>query len=300
MTEDPVATLTALGFTTVEAKIYTYLVQNSPATGYRISKALGMPLSNTYKAVEALQSRGALLAVGEPRSYRSVPVEELLNRMEREFLQRRAEAKDALANLEKDSTDPGVYQLHTHAQVLERAHTMLAQATQVAMLDLFPTMVEALRDAIEAAATRGVLVGVVVYQPTSLRGVEVVLDPQGENVLKRWPGDWLNVAVDGAQLLVAFLKPGGEGIYQAVWSNSPYVSWVYHSLQAWALTGPALEQQILEGASLEQLQASTRHFRRFHALESPGYLTVMRTIERIADTNTNSHKHLQGDTSDAS
>jgi sugar-specific transcriptional regulator TrmB len=283
MTEQPVQKLMALGFTEVESEIYTFLLRESPATGYRIAQALGKPLSNTYKAAEALQVKGAVLVEeGDPRCYSAVPADELLARMEREFLRSRAEAAEALAGLGRASADVGVYQFQSRAQVLERCHTMLERCEQVALLDLFPEPLAELRGAIERAAARGVLVGVVAYQPAELAGVEVVVDPAGAQVLRRWPGQWLNLVTDGAECMLAFLESGGTGLYQAIWSGSPYLAWVYHSMQAWALTGPALERQILAGVPLPQLQESVSHYRRFHAIEAAGYQNLIRSLQPAA------------------
>ncbi len=40
--------LIALGFSGLEAAIYVHLLENSPATGYQISKAIEKPNANTY------------------------------------------------------------------------------------------------------------------------------------------------------------------------------------------------------------------------------------------------------------
>jgi len=292
MVNQSIQTLTALGFTTVEAKIYTFLLQESPVTGYRIAQSLKMPLSNTYKAVEALQGKGAVLVEeGEPRSYRAVPVEELLSRLEREFHRSRAAATQALSGIGRESPDPGVYQLQSRAQVLERCRAMLERCKEVALLDLFPEPLEELRDAIEQAAARGALVGVVAYQPAELAGVQVVVDPQGARTLQRWPGQWLNLVIDGSECLMAFLESEGSGLYQAIWSSSAYLSWVVHCMQAWALSGPALEKQILEGTDLTQLQESVRHFRRYHALEASGYQILMQSLRPSGPPSTRKRKN---------
>jgi predicted transcriptional regulator len=281
--EPSVQKLVALGFTVAEAETYIFLLKEGRATGYRIAQSLGKPLSNTYKAAESLQARGAVIVEeGEPRCYRAAPANELLNRMEREFLKIRAEAAQALAGIERATPDPGVYQLQTRAQVLERCYTMLEGCRQVALLDLFPEPLAELREVIERTAARGVLVGVVAYQPAALAGVEVVVDPAGPNVLQRWPGQWLNLVADGAECLMAFLASDGDGLFQAIWSGSAYLAWVVHSMQAWALAGPALERQILNGASLAQLQESAQFYRRFHALEAAGYQNLMRSLQSAA------------------
>lgn len=285
MIEQPVQTLIALGFTATEAEAYTFLLKAASATGYRIAQSLGKPLSNTYKAVESLRAKGAVLVEeGDPRSYRAVPADELLSRLEREFLKRRTEAAQALADLGREAPAPGVYQLHSREQVLERSRAMLERSREAALLDLFPEPLETLRGAIESAAARGVLVGVVAYQPTEIAGANVVVDPQGARVLQRWPGQWLNLVVDGAECLMAFLETGGDRLYQAIWSGSAYLSWVIHSMQAWALTGPALERQILDGVPLAQLQESVAFYRRFHTTEAAGYQILMQSLRPSTQT----------------
>jgi hypothetical protein len=45
---EPSKALMALGFTELEARIYTFLLQESPATGYRIAQAIQKPVANTW------------------------------------------------------------------------------------------------------------------------------------------------------------------------------------------------------------------------------------------------------------
>ena len=85
-----IQTLIDLGFTNLEAEIYTFLLQESPATGYRIAQAIGKPAANTYKTVQSLEKKGALLVDdSEKRLCRAVPADELLNRLERQFSERK-------------------------------------------------------------------------------------------------------------------------------------------------------------------------------------------------------------------
>ena len=99
-----------LGFTEIEARVYTFLLQNEPATGYRISHAIGKPTANTYKAVAALEGRGAVqVDEGENRLVRAVPPEELLAGLERRARDRHEAARGVLAELNRDTTDDRVY-----------------------------------------------------------------------------------------------------------------------------------------------------------------------------------------------
>src|SRR5262249_37024015 len=106
MPEDAIPSLTGLGFTELEAEVYIALLRASPATGYRVAQSIGRPVANTYKAIESLQHKGAVLVdEGASRLCRAVPAEELLAQLERTFRRRRQTAADALASLQAPPDD---------------------------------------------------------------------------------------------------------------------------------------------------------------------------------------------------
>ena len=85
--QESVQALQTLGFSALEASIYSFLLTESTATGYRIAQALGKPVANTYKGIQALQAKGAVLVEdGSTRLCRAVPPDELMGQMERAFL----------------------------------------------------------------------------------------------------------------------------------------------------------------------------------------------------------------------
>ena len=81
---ESVEVLSELGFTNLEAEIYAFLLQESPVTGYRIAQAIGKPAANTYKAIQTLELKGAVIVdEGSSRMCRAVSADELLNRLGR-------------------------------------------------------------------------------------------------------------------------------------------------------------------------------------------------------------------------
>jgi HTH-type transcriptional regulator, sugar sensing transcriptional regulator len=54
----PLDSLISLGFTPLEAEVYVCLVQDSPATGYRIAQTVGRPVAGIYKTIESLANKG--------------------------------------------------------------------------------------------------------------------------------------------------------------------------------------------------------------------------------------------------
>ena len=278
--EDCVRALVDLGFTGLEAEVYAALAQHPPMTGYRVAQLLGKPAANVYKAIESLQAKGAVMVEeGANRVCHAVPPEELLGLLERGFRESRERAAAALAELQSVPADDRVYQIRSREQVMERCRRMLDRAERVALLDAFPAPLEELRAEAEAAAARGVTVAVKAYEPTSLREAEVFVHPGGRDVIGRWPGQWVNVVVDGREHLLALLTRDGAGIHQAVWSESPYLSWVYHSAVAGELVLADVERRIGEGASAKELRGVRESYRRIVASDAPGFKELVRRLD---------------------
>ena len=61
MAKDAAKLLVEFGFTDLEAEIYLFLLGSSPTTGYRVAKGIRKPAANTYKALQTLATKGAIL-----------------------------------------------------------------------------------------------------------------------------------------------------------------------------------------------------------------------------------------------
>ncbi|MFN7921481.1 MAG: helix-turn-helix domain-containing protein [Bryobacteraceae bacterium] len=224
--ESPAERLIALGLNRLEAGVYLFLLANPPMTAYRVAKHVGAATANTYKAIESLSRRGAVLVEeGDSRLCRAVPAREFLERLEREFAERTRKTAKALEKLERRSYDERVYKLESVAQMLERARQMLeTRAESVAVVDAFPAVLDKLVPSIEAAASRGVRVLVQAYRPVAIRGASVVVPELGPRALEFWNSEQLNLVIDGRECILALLDRQLTRIFQGLWSNSLYLS----------------------------------------------------------------------------
>lgn len=281
--QESVRHLSTLGFTELEAAVYTFLVESSPATAYRVAQGIGKPVANTYKAVESLQQKGAVL-VDETgtRLCRAVPPAELLAALERTFDTRREAAAQALGRLSPAKSDDGVFSINSAAQVYERCGQMLERAAEVVLLDAFPGVIEKLRPALEAAAARGITVAVQAYSPTDLKGADVIVPCTAGAVLERWPGQWLCLLVDGAEYLFAFLDRDGEKVHQAIWSTSAFLAWVQHSYLSDSLRANLLEGLLEKRAAPEEIAEARERSQKWVAREARGYRELR---ERFGPSN---------------
>lgn len=276
-TNDHIESLVALGLNTLEAEIYSSLLSRSPGTGYGVAKALGKPASNVYKALEALESKGAVVVDdSENRHYRAVPAAEFLCALEREFDRYRTRAAKALESSREQEADTRIYQIRSRRQVLERARRMLAAARRIVLMDVFPTPAEELRSEIEDACGRGVQLIVKTYDAaTELDGPKLVLEPDHENTRRRWPGEWLCVMMDGSEFLYALLAKNGDGVIQAIWSESPTLSWILQSSFSNEIGYTELRSGFERQCTRQELAAIYRSTRSNFVHEAPGYFRLL-------------------------
>ncbi len=218
MSVDSSQILTPFGFTSLESEIYTFLLKESPSTGYKVARDIGKPTANTYKAIESLQAKGAVVVEqGSNRLCRAVPGDELLARLTRDFEWKRASAEMELSKISTASRDEGLYALKSRSQALEKARQMIAKAEHVVLMVAKGEMVSQLREGIVALATRKVPLYLLSDQSPDVRSVKFANlgGPQLND---------LQVVIDAAECMIALFGKGKEDVIQAMWTQSHYIA----------------------------------------------------------------------------
>ncbi len=256
--------LADLGFTNLEAEIYAFLLQESPATGYRIAQAIGKPAANTYKAIQTLEQKGAVIVEdGTSRKCRAISSEELLSRLSREFEKKRASALSSLSSLNNVTVDERIYQIRSKDQVLQRAREMLAVAKQVALASIPSVLVTELADALLEAAASGVDVAIQSDIAVRIEGVESVVWTEEEKGLST-----LQISVDCDEVLMALYDVDGQ-LIQAIWTRSPAVVVAQHQGLASQVCLVSVAERIEEGAGQKRLTRAVSSLRT--VASTPGY-----------------------------
>jgi sugar-specific transcriptional regulator TrmB len=259
---DPIDALTALGLTRLEAAAYAHLLRESAQTGYRVALGIGKPTANTYKALAALEEKGAVVAEGAARRvYRAVPPDELLNALERRFLDHRQSAAAGLAALRVPGDDARIYHLRSADQVVERLRAMLSGCRWLAVLDLAPWVVGRVAGEMEFAAGTGARVMVKTYEPVAIAGVEVVAahEPPTDGPLP------INAVVDGREMVLASGPAGEPRVHRALWSANGDMAWMVHGAIVAELLFTAVERGLEDGLSTDELEDTFEMYRSLRA-----------------------------------
>ena len=119
------------------------------------------------------------------------------------------------------------------------------------------------------------------YDAMEIPGVEILVEPDAHVTFKRWPVQWVNVAIDHSRFLLALLTADGRDVVQAIWSASPFVSYIHHGRLVCEIAYTALRIDFERGASREELLHAFAHTKDYFVMDSPGYARLLRQTAQV-------------------
>ena len=277
--------LTSLGLNQLEAEVYCDLLAQGPGTGYGVGKRLGKATANVYKAVDSLAEKGGVVIEdgGRNRLCRALPADRFLGNLESSYQAKTAQARQVLAGLKLQVTsDDRIYRFESASAVINQAKQMLAACKQIAVLDVFPTVLEVIRPDVLALADQGKQVYVQAYAPADLPNCHLVeVEEQEISFPEIFEGEQLNIVIDGEETLLALLTPDLNRVRQAVWSKSVYLSFLMHV----GLMREHNVQEIMnlpeEEFNFERVNKILAFDDRFSPLGVPGIKTMMSGLSKL-------------------
>ncbi|GIG56931.1 hypothetical protein Lfu02_13030 [Longispora fulva] len=207
--------LTALGFTSQEARVYVALLQQPFATGYELAKSAGLQRANVYQVLSALVDRSVVARVSEdtPARFVAHPPAEVLGRIKRQTAER---ADSLIADLAAVTApqEQAAFTLRDRAAVIDHTVTLVREATRRVAVCVWASDLDWLAGPLRAASEAGRQVVVNVFGDAELDFGDVY---RHESLSRTVGGHLLTVAVDHTTALVAsFDDPAG-----AVFTRNP-------------------------------------------------------------------------------
>jgi sugar-specific transcriptional regulator TrmB len=256
--------LESLGLTPIEALAYAYLVANPSSTGYRVARGIGKPTANVYRALESLGRKGAVLQdrAATP-SFRALAPDDLLARLEQQFMQRKAVAARELATLQPDEGDERLYALKTRDQVISRARIVLVSARRVVMMDGTESLLASLADEIADARSRGVRV--LVRARADSHNAPSPEPEHGDTVADSPPPPGahrsLRMVSDAREVLMAWFPREDERVLEGMWTRSaPHARSTHESLVSERCCF-VIERAMADGLSVDEVEAAFEEWR---------------------------------------
>jgi sugar-specific transcriptional regulator TrmB len=217
--------LDSVGFSQLEADVYVALRQEPGASGYRIAQKIGKPVGSTYKALETLRAKGAVVSdeTTRPTTYSALPIREYIDARRRDLEALQAKIELELEDVVTSPAHAGIFELPTVGQVYQRCRELLRSAQTVALLNIDTRPLEELRSELEAAADRGVKVLIKTRAPAQVPGCGIMAPAQAQPLPSPdlSSGEEIAVAVDCREYVQAFLTSDGSEVEEAIWVRRP-------------------------------------------------------------------------------
>lgn len=199
-----------LGFTGAEAQIYMFLLQSPHATGYEISKGLGLPRANTYQALETLAAKEHITAVSkDPVRYAALSPALLLKRIQEETRRRCQDLEQQLARLEKPDTAGHFWELREQSRIEQRLCELIDTATQRIAASLWAEDLHKLSEPLQAARQRGCTIILNLFGEAKVDFATIYQHEPPEKVIG---GHLVALAIDFREALVASLDSPATGV----------------------------------------------------------------------------------------
>jgi sugar-specific transcriptional regulator TrmB len=214
-----------IGFSELETDVYVALRQEPGASGYRVAQIIGKPVGSTYKALETLRAKGAIVSdeTTRPTTFSALPIREYIDARRRDLEALQARIETELEDVVTTPAHAGIFELTSVGQVYQRCRELLRSAQTVALLNIDTRPLEELRSELEAAADRGVRVLIKTRAPAQVPGCGIMAPAQARPLPS--PGvsgdEEIAVAVDCREYVQAFLTSDGSEVEEAVWVRRP-------------------------------------------------------------------------------
>lgn len=192
-----------LGFTAYEAKAYLALLRQNPVTRYELSKNSGVPRSAIYDIIRKLENLGAVNALYvQPEKYIPLPPDQLLELLERQFEDRLEDARQSLRKFNTEIEPGHLWNIVGYKNMVHKAREMIDRAQESIYLSLWQRECLLLKENLDAAAERGVIITAFSFTPLDIGSQRVYsYEIPDEELTKIWDRKIILV-VDKTELLM--------------------------------------------------------------------------------------------------
>ncbi len=220
--------LREMGLSELEAKVYIWLLENNRSTGYKIAMQIGKPVANTYKALRSLEKKGAVVCDESSNKtyFDTIPVEEFLNKIEKEFSSKREKIIMEVKKLDVQQDPMGIYELQSLELVYEKAIGMINTAENTLLIDCFPAPMKNIKKHLTKKRARDVAIYLKNYSGEDIDNVHQIKAVNTELSYTDLDGQWLVVLKDTVESLVAFFNKDGTELNHCVWIKDPFISFI--------------------------------------------------------------------------
>lgn len=223
--------LRELGLNGLETTIYIWLLKNNRSTGYGIASQINKPVANTYKALNSLEKKGAVISDNSSNNkyFSSVNVEEFLNKIEREFRNTKEQIIEEANKLQVQQESGGIYEIQSAEHAFEKAINMINSAETTLLVDCFPAPLNKINAPLTKKSGKGINIFLRNYCDTKIKNVNQICLKNPELPDEGPGGEWMVILKDTTESLIALFTKDGKELKHCIWTKDSFLSFVLFS-----------------------------------------------------------------------
>lgn len=213
-----ISIMNRFGYTGSEARAYTALLQQAPATGYELAARGGVPRSAIYGVLKRLEQVGVVNVIpGKPSRYFPIPPEQLVRQLESRFNHDLEGFREATQQIMGTQIEASTWTVSGYDSVLAEAIRVIDEAQESIVCSIWRHEADYLRDALLKAESRGIKITIFSFTSLpSLPGVMLSYEVNPSSLAQHWPRRMI-IVTDQTQCLVG--STDGSRLDRAVISD---------------------------------------------------------------------------------
>ena len=216
---DITAILRDLAFSKYESSCYLALLAKHPTNGSQLSRLSGIARSRVYDVLRGLVKKKLVFEI-EKGLYVPLPFEELKKRLRGQFESNLKILDDQLDAMVEQSSFEYLFTLNGVDEVLSKATDIIDAARQELYLRLFPETWERLRDTIDQAIQRGVIIRFISMGPMDLVYDIQVFHPDYDTIKQRLGGESIDIIADKDEAIAGIFETGNVHRSPFIWTRN--------------------------------------------------------------------------------
>jgi sugar-specific transcriptional regulator TrmB len=216
---DLTAILRDFAFSKYESSCYLALLAQHPANGSQLSKLSGIARSRIYDVLRSLVSKKLVFEIEKGR-YVPLPFEELKKRLRGRFESNLKILDDELDSMVRQSNFEYLYTLNGMDEVISKAGDIIDAARTELYLRLFPASWKRLREGLDRAIDRGVVIRMVSMGPMETRYDIQVQHPEVGRLEEKLGGESLDIIADKEEAIAGIFEERNVNHSPFIWTKN--------------------------------------------------------------------------------
>ncbi len=213
-----------LGLSAYESKAYAALIQENPLTAYEIARKSLIPTSKIYEVIRKLEQRHMVQAIHGEGSRIFVPasIDEFIQNYTASVDKSLNIIRDEFKDIKKGMDTSYTWHIRDYESLILKTERMLKTAQKTVTLSLWPSELNALRNALLYAQELGVKIGIIHYGATGIKIGTIYQHPIEDTIYERKAIRGFTLVVDSREAVIGKIS---DGSCEAIWSmNEGFVT----------------------------------------------------------------------------